>query len=277
MPQERGSRASKVKEMDNMAGSVERPINIFVDAEEEIIKLGISKSLWNACKPQCYRISKPQPTCHCKTLRPARVSKARAKKVPIPTYSPPRQCKSRFFRFHYGGPKRQKRGERENDITHEAPCLEISCANCWKWNAHLMSTGREVEDRPMPQPSAEPISPVDEHTYNSQCRHDSVLSATSSTDEPCPITTIAFHSHAGKQKYAALIHAREKKQMKDEWSRGGGLAWREASPSSEGDSVSVGSARSESSSGRSRHRVRLVFKSADGKGDFRRLVQSYRG
>jgi hypothetical protein len=250
-------------------------MNVFVDAKKEILKLSISKSLWNACKPQYYWISKPQSKFQCKVLHPARVSKAKAKKVPISAHSPPRQCKFRFFRFHYGGPKRQKRGECGNEITHEAPCLEISCANCWKWNAHLMCSGREVENRPMPQPSAEPISPADEHTYSNQCRHDSVPSAASSTCDLRPITTISFHSYAGKQKYAALIRAREKKQMGEQWSRGGGLTWREASPPTEGDSASAGSAVSQSSSGRSRHRVRLVFKSADGKGDFGRLMQRY--
>jgi hypothetical protein len=269
-----------------MASSVERPITVFFDAEKNVIRLRIPKPLWNTCQPQPYQITKPQSKFQSKTKRHRRVLKSThvpTKTASAFTQSSTRQCKARFFRFHYGGPKRQKRGDRQDEITYEAPCLQFTCANCWKWNPHLMCT--DHEDRwAAPQQSVEPVYPADEYTTDStqptrKRRHDSVFSEPEDPDlahslQSCRnITTLAFHSHEGKQKYCALVRAHEAKQKSECWGR---LGRRDLSPQSPGsDWVSAGSAKSESSSGRSRHRVRLVFKSKTGKQDFARFVQGY--
>lgn len=239
--------------MAKMSSSTTR-ISVFVDEDEETIRLRIPKGLWNACEAQ-YRVTKPQCKPRAQVQHPVRVSKApvaRAKAGPKPTPLASRQCKARFFRFQYGGSKRQQRGGRQNEITYDSPCLKPTCANCWKWNPHLMACDDGVS-----QPK----------------RCDSVLScAPEDPDAPArsPLrsrqsaTTLAFRSHEGRNKYAALIRVRETLEPRSPSLHSAGS-----------DGGSVGSARSDGSSGRSRHRVRLVFRSRDGRGDFARLVQRY--
>ncbi|KAH6857458.1 hypothetical protein BKA58DRAFT_297054, partial [Alternaria rosae] len=47
-------------------------------------------------------------------------------------------CKVKLFRFHHGGPHRQRKGKWQNMITYEQPCLHLTCMNCWRWHAHLL-------------------------------------------------------------------------------------------------------------------------------------------
>ena len=135
-----------------------------------------------------------------------------------------------------------------------------------------------------PQPSVEPTCTDIEHTLDitksiRKRRHDSAFSESEEFDLAHSIqsrrntTTLAFHSHEGRQKYAALVYSYEAEQERESW---GQLERMNLSPQSVGsDWGSAGSAKSEGSSGRSRHRVRLVFKSETGKQDFARLVQRY--
>jgi hypothetical protein len=208
---------------------------------------------------------------------------APAKAVSTLSRPPTRQCKARFFRFHHGGPKRQKRGDRQNEITYEAPCLQLTCANCWKWNPHLMCTDDEGQHRSI-QSLAEPVRSNDGISVESaqamqKRRHDSVFSELEDCDlAPSPrsdrdVTRLAFHSQEGRQKYAALIRTCEAQEKEEYWRS---LERKGMSPRSAGSSCgSAGSAKSGSSSGRSRHRVRLVFDSQIGKQDFARLMQRY--
>ncbi|OAL45132.1 hypothetical protein IQ07DRAFT_216512 [Pyrenochaeta sp. DS3sAY3a] len=55
-----------------------------------------------------------------------------------------RHCQVRFVQFGYGGPKRQRGGQWQNQITYETPCLSPSCKNCQKWHAHLLSPSPEA-------------------------------------------------------------------------------------------------------------------------------------
>jgi hypothetical protein len=110
-------------------------------------------------------------------------------------------------------------------------------------------------------------------------RHDSVFSESEDCDlthsprSDRDITRLAFHSHEGRQKYAALIGTCEAQEKEEYWRS---LERKGMSPRSAGSSCgSTGSAKSGSSSGRSRHRVRLVFDSQTGKQDFARLMQRY--
>ena len=47
-------------------------------------------------------------------------------------------CKVKLFRFHYGGPKRQRKGGWQNSITYEQPCLKVTCKSCWRWHGHIL-------------------------------------------------------------------------------------------------------------------------------------------
>jgi hypothetical protein len=286
MQQERPARISKTMAISNMDSCVERPIAVSFDVEKYIITLRISKPLWNTCNPQPYRITKSQSKARTKARRCTKVLKtidAPAKAVPTPSQLSTRQCKARFFRFHHGGLKRQKRGDRQNEITYEAPCLHFTCANCWKWNPHLMCTD-DGDQRRSIQSLAEPVrsndvTSVDSAQAMQKRRHDSVFSESEDSDlaysprSDRDITTLAFHSHEGRQKYAALIRTCEAQEKEENWRS---LERKGMSARSAGSSCrSAGSAKSGSSSGRSRHRVKLVFGSQTGKQDFARLVQRY--
>jgi hypothetical protein len=286
MQEERPARVSKTMAISNMDCYVERPIAVSFDVEKALITLRISKPLWNTCIPQPYRITKPQSKARTKARRCGKVLKtigAPAKAVSTPSQPSTRQCKARFFRFHHGGPKRQKRGDRQNEITYEAPCLQPTCANCWKWNPHLMCTDDEGQCRSI-QPLAEPVRSNDEISVDSaqamqKGRHDSVFSESEDCDlahsprSDRDITRLAFHSYEGRQKYTALIRTCEAQEKEEYWRS---LERKGMSPWSAGSSCgSAGSAKSGGSSGRSRHRVRLVFDSQTGKHDFARLMQRY--
>jgi hypothetical protein len=286
MQQERPARVSKTMAISNMDSCVERPIAVSFDVEKALITLRISKPLWNTCNPQLYRVATPQSKTRTKIRSCTKVLKsigAPAKVVSTPYQPPTRQCKVRFFRFHHGGPKRQKRGDRQNEITYEAPCLQLTCANCWKWNPHLMCTDDEGQRHSI-QSLAEPVRSNDGISVDStqamqKRRHDSVFSESEDCDlahsprSDRDITRLAFHSHEGRQKYAALIHNCEAQEKGEYWRS---LERKGTSPRSAGSSCgSAGSAKSGSSSGRSRHRVRLVFHSQIGKQDFARLMQRY--
>ncbi|KAF1942891.1 hypothetical protein EJ02DRAFT_154133 [Clathrospora elynae] len=78
--------------------------------------------------------------------------------VKEPTY-----CKVRLFRFHYGGPQRQRKGQCRHEITYEHPCLQPTCANCRNWHAHFLlaqELPHSADDGyPDGKPEQEPISP----------------------------------------------------------------------------------------------------------------------
>ncbi|KAK1907040.1 hypothetical protein P3342_006228 [Pyrenophora teres f. teres] len=48
------------------------------------------------------------------------------------------RCKVKLARFNYGGPQRQQKGQWQNQITFEQPCLHPTCPNCLEWHADLM-------------------------------------------------------------------------------------------------------------------------------------------
>jgi hypothetical protein len=84
-----------------------------------------------------------------------------------------RSCKTRLWAFHHGGPKRGLRGAMQNEITYESPCLQYKCANCWKWQAHLMCGQYLAGELPgedatkVDKVDIEPLSPkIDPHILN---------------------------------------------------------------------------------------------------------------
>lgn len=100
--------------------------------------LKFQKAIWNAYTPPS--LSSPSPKTGQKrkrTIPPVSTDSERASKAR--TRSPAhRQCKVKLTRFYHGGPARLKSGEYQNLITLSTPCLQASCATCWKYHAHLM-------------------------------------------------------------------------------------------------------------------------------------------
>ena len=59
--------------------------------------------------------------------------------------SRPTNCNVKISRFQHGGPQRQRKGQWQNEITYEQPCLRPTCISCWRWHPHLL---RLVQDEP---------------------------------------------------------------------------------------------------------------------------------
>src|SRR4051812_26882874 len=97
-------------------------------------KIRIPKHIWNDYEPG----SKFEPEPHVDAaIRPAPRLRLRLN-IPAATrsasYSEPEDdarafekrthCKAKLIRFHYGGPQRQRKGQWQNEITYEQPCLQ---------------------------------------------------------------------------------------------------------------------------------------------------------
>jgi hypothetical protein len=116
------------------------------------LKIRIPKKIWNTCEPQkAPRTSRVTKTTskHKSTSRldqrgrKKKSSEATSKKASEFTgeitkdkqqVSPspqPTRCKVKLWRFLYGHPN-------ADSITYETPCLQTTCANCWKWHPHLL-------------------------------------------------------------------------------------------------------------------------------------------
>ena len=136
------------------------------------LKIRIPKEIWNAYQPDTATKSHPCPNrTRLKLKIPAHIWNAYHPPTPLHTTnnaprkltlklrclapalsSPPQtnnrgvvknkptstDCRVKLFRFHYGGPKRQRKGGWQNKVTYEQPCLEVTCKSCWRWHGHLM-------------------------------------------------------------------------------------------------------------------------------------------
>jgi len=103
------------------------------------LKVKIPAHIWNAYLP-------PSPTPPHKTKNPPRKLTLKLRCLSLPPPNNNRgvlrnrttDCKVKLFRFHYGGPKRQRKGEWQHKITYETPCLEVTCKSCWRWHGHIL-------------------------------------------------------------------------------------------------------------------------------------------
>ncbi|KAF1837444.1 hypothetical protein BDW02DRAFT_566102 [Decorospora gaudefroyi] len=132
--------------------SVERPTRVTTDLanpnfplhcsdDMEGRKIRIPGHVWNAYQPK----SAPRLKLKLKL------------KSTEATKEPTTQCKTKLFRFHPGGPHRQQKGQWQNEITLEQPCLQPTCPTCWKWHPHVL--GHLHHPQLNKRPEQEPISP----------------------------------------------------------------------------------------------------------------------
>lgn len=57
--------------------------------------------------------------------------------------SPPR-CGIKISRFQYGGPEHRQKGNQANTVTLNQPCGRGTCADCVRWNGHLLRNRDDV-------------------------------------------------------------------------------------------------------------------------------------
>jgi hypothetical protein len=127
-------------------------------------KIRIPARIWNAYQPPACAHAKPAvPRLKLRLRVPAPPSTS-AIHLPDPgtgeNETEPTHCKVKLFRFHYGGPQRQRKGQWQNEITYEQPCLQPSCPNCQRWHAHLLQRPQSTDTGgAVGRPAQEPISP----------------------------------------------------------------------------------------------------------------------
>ena len=110
------------------------------------LKVKIPAHIWNAYHP-------PTPLHKKKNKNAPRklTLKLRCLSLPPPNNnrgvvrSRTTDCKVKLFRFHYGGPKRQRKGGWQNTIMYEQPCLKATCKSCWRWHGHILREEKLVE------------------------------------------------------------------------------------------------------------------------------------
>jgi hypothetical protein len=136
-------------------------------------KIRIPGRSWNVYQPPACAHAKPAvPRLKLRLRVPAPPSTS-AINLPDPergeNETEPTHCKVKLFRFDYGGPQRQRKGQWQNEITYEQPCLQLSCPNCQKWHAHLLLQPRSSGQG---RPAQEPISPaVDPRILDGSWQH----------------------------------------------------------------------------------------------------------
>jgi hypothetical protein len=172
--------------------------------QKQVPKIKIPRWAWNSFEPRhrlsTRRATRPAASTQMRTTsNPSRVyedgdkisehdSDVLAHEVVLVTPSTEqRSCKTKLWAFHHGGPKRGVRGAMQNEITYESPCLQYACANCWKWQPHLMhsqySLGELLSEyaTKVDKVDMEPLSPeIDPHILNNTWHnHTSRRSSTS--------------------------------------------------------------------------------------------------
>jgi hypothetical protein len=132
-------------------------------AQNKRLTIRIPRWAWNSYEPQALAHSNKvtRSTTNTKAMHKLDVNTAdgeggRNKKHTLggsvvedgvaapPVYT--RHCKAKLWTFHYGGPKRVLKGIQQNCVTFETPCLQSTCANCWKWHAHLMHNQNRAKE-----------------------------------------------------------------------------------------------------------------------------------
>ena len=129
------------------------------------LTLKIPKSYWNAYQSltsQKNRVSKPtqNKTPRLKLSLNAKPSTQTLEHhVPAPRPRPT-NCRTKLWRFTYGGTKRAVKGEHRNDVAYEAPCLQSTCVSCCTWHARLMHDPVPLRDEtPSISPNIDPRIP----------------------------------------------------------------------------------------------------------------------
>jgi len=136
------------------------------------LKIRIPKKAWNA-----YEAATQEPaSCTTRsTTRSSPKSNPEPEKESASEPSPrseaawptaTKNCKVKLQNFHFGGPKRVTKGAYQNEVTHDAPCLQPTCINCWTHHRHLMNRQTLPIDQaeqnvlqPPPNPTSRPIDP----------------------------------------------------------------------------------------------------------------------
>jgi hypothetical protein len=169
------------------------------------LKIRIPARVWNAYQPPACAYKKPTPRPKLRLRVPAPPTTAHDINLPDPEAREddrePSHCKVKLFRFHYGGPHRQRKGQWQNEITYEQPCLQPSCLNCRNWHARLLQEEPVLEDERIGRPAQEPISPeVDPRILDGswQLVQDhgvrSVVATPGDVDTKTPVLTPVFKS-----------------------------------------------------------------------------------
>jgi hypothetical protein len=141
--------------MDNLA-SVRKE-----RAENKTLIIRIPKREWNSYKPQAHAYT-TRPTVNTKVAPKPDVDAVEgdigSDKEHTPSgledevAHPPartKNCNIKLWNFGYGGRDRASKGALQNGITLEMPCLQPTCASCWKWHPRLMRNQGEDDTRPM--------------------------------------------------------------------------------------------------------------------------------
>jgi hypothetical protein len=134
------------------------------------LKIRIPKWAWNAYEPPPQTRSKLTLKLRLATQQPTGTTERTLDEPHREDGTPaqlrhPTNCKTKLWKFHYGGPARKTKGQSQHEITRETPCLQPTCANCWKWHPHLMrdeSLPDEYTDQSIASNAhvnVEPISP----------------------------------------------------------------------------------------------------------------------
>lgn len=114
---------------------------------EEGIKLRFAKQIWNDYEPQTQEATTPSlklklnlKVAKNRNYQPTPIKTEDEPNARVAKRSPtrPKQCRVKVTRFQYGGPDAKVGGQYKNTITLLEPCVQPTCANCWKWHAHLM-------------------------------------------------------------------------------------------------------------------------------------------
>ena len=295
------------------------------------LKIRIPRRLWNAYKrPACrYTRSAPQLKFKLRVPVPITIHDTHASEPEV-TANEPAHCKVKLFRFHHGGPQRQRKGQWQNEVMYEQPCLQPTCPNCRRWHGHLLQQLRIPESgSPRGRPAQEPISPdIDPRILDGTWQHlqtpphsaGTVMSAGTwgrtpvftpvietfpiHTDTlpsyeahkyhilvPTPVishTTIItpsvrskwrttprkrytarliFASNAGRERYGAIMKAREKREKRRKYDRTRRARMRDVRLEEGGDGRTV----------RCRQRVRLQFGTPGGRARFAEAFGRGRG
>lgn len=186
---------------------------------------------------------------------------------PVPKMSrrPPRPCKVKLWRFQYTGPGRGGDGE---TVTLQEPCLRVTCASCWRWHPHLMG-GLFEPDTGFDGAVEQVISP------RSPVVSDPTSIDGGGSEVQKGVTRLVLSSEEGKARFRALVHEQSK-----QWSSSGDDGSHAVREELRDEQSGSGSGSGSGSDGdarrpRRRHRVKLAFKSEQGKGDYKRLVERY--
>jgi hypothetical protein len=164
------SRATKTRAVFNIVTMNSRTSPPRRGLHAQNLKIKIPKRLWNAYQPPSnspkhaamgrtniprLRLKLGVPNESVAEHNPSSVHVADQIRETTPSARQPASCKVKLWAFQYGGPKRVAKGASQNEVTYEQPCLQPTCANCWKWHPQLMQGHAPVH------------APADEQSYTS--------------------------------------------------------------------------------------------------------------